>query len=459
MSGRETFTTEDEGATLGALTGVRSSKRSFYPEYRRSNERLALAVQALDEISRAVVRSAEGPRALIEAVVTTAQEHLQAEWVLLAIADGPLYGMQPGFLLATDGQLIDKEAHLPDEVREQLKIIRKRPWELESGDSEAGCVRALMTLEGEPVGGFVGRPGPDLEVTGTDQAIIRVLANQAAVALYNSNLLHTTAQLRGRAEQLNEEASRHNKDLVERNAELQEARRRLTAAVQRQIIDDERHRIARELHDSVTQAVLSAGMTVEVCRSELAAMDDPAAWQVAQRLVPAKELTQQAVYQLRSAIYALHHGTDEESATLPVLLERLSHVHLPTDVDIAVHVEGTPVPLPAEAEHSLLRLTGEALFNIAAHARADRAVVCLCYEPDRVVLLIADDGDGDPAQLRETLRIANMTDLDGRHRGLSNMAARARELGSELTIGRADLGGVLMRLEAPLPLPEGDADD
>ena len=67
---------EDE-ATLGALTGVRASKHSFYPEYLRSTERLARAVQALDEISRALVRSAEGPRALVEAVLRAAVEHLQ----------------------------------------------------------------------------------------------------------------------------------------------------------------------------------------------------------------------------------------------------------------------------------------------------------------------------------------------------------------------------------------------
>ncbi len=459
MSGREKTSPAEDGATLGELTGVRSSKRSFYPEYRRSNERLALAVQALDEISRAVVRSTEGPRALVEAVVRTAVDHLQAEWVLLAVADGALRGMRPGFLLATGGELIDKEEHLPAEIGDQLDVIRTRPWELEPCARGPGWVRVPMMLEEEPVGGFVGRPGVGVEVTDTDLAIMRVLANQAAVALHNSHLFHTTAQLRGRAEQLNEEASRHAKDLVERNAELQEARRRLTEAMQRQIIDDERHRIARELHDSVTQAVLSAGMTVEVCRSELEAWDTDAARDVAKRLVPAKELTQQAVTQLRSAIYALHNGRDEGPESLPVLLERLSHVHLPTNVDIAVRIEGKPVPLPQDAEHSLLRLAGEALFNTATHAAADHASVLLSYETDRIALSIADDGNGDPAQLRDILRIASTTDLNGQHRGLANMAARAAELGAELSIGRAHLGGVLISLDAPLPLPGGRTDE
>ena len=198
---------------------------------------------------------------------------------------------------------------------------------------------------------------------------------------------------------------------MERDAELREARRRLTEAVQRQIIDDERHRIARELHDSVTQAVLSAGMTVEVCRSELTALGGPAA-EVADRLAPARDLAQQAVAQLRSAIYALHHGPDEGPGSLPVLLERLSHVHLPTDVDVTVRVAGEPVELPVSAEHSLLRLTGEALFNTAVHGEADRAEVQLTYAPDRVVLAIADDGTGDPAHLRATLRSGRCSSSD-----------------------------------------------
>ncbi|RCW40976.1 signal transduction histidine kinase [Halopolyspora algeriensis] len=448
----------EETASLGELTGVRSSKHSFYPEYIRSNERLTVAVQALDEISRALVRSAEGPRALVEAVLGAAVEHLEAEWVLLAVADGALRGIRPGFLLAIGGEFIDREEQLPVEVREQLDVIRRRPWELEPCATGPGWVRAPMMLEDEPVGGIVGQPGHGVHVARTDLSILRVLANQAAVALYNSHLFHTVAQLRGRTEQLDEEASRQAKDLVERKAELQQVQRRLTEAMQHQVIDEERHRIARELHDSVTQAVLSAGMTVEVCRSELESMDERAQ-EVGRRLVTAKDLTQQAVTQLRSAIYALHHASDEGPGSLPVLLERLSNVHLPTEVTAAVRVEGEPIPLSYVAEHSMLRLTGEALFNVATHADADQAMVELAYESHRVVLSIADDGNGDPAQLRKVLEEASASCLSGHHRGLANMAARAEQLGGALSIARAQMGGILIRLEVPLPLPEGEFDE
>lgn len=434
---------------LGVLTGLRSGKRSYYPEYIRSTERLERAVQALDGISRALVRGVEGPRVLVEAVVRTAAEHLQARWLLLAVADGALRAARPRFLVLVDDLLIDDVALLPAEVRPALELVRQRPWELELGPWP-GRVRAPMMLDGEPVGGIVG--SPRVEVASTDLAVVRVLANQAAVALHNSYLFQAATQLRGRTEQLSEAAAKQARDLAARNAELAETQQRLLATMQRQALDDERHRIARELHDSVTQYVLSAGMTLEVCRAELAAAGETA---LAGQLAHAKDLTRQAVERLRAAIYALHHSSDEPSGPLPVLLTELSTVHLPSKLAVRVKVAGQVVPLPGETEQSLLRITGEALFNAASHARASLAVVRLVYEKSRVALTVSDNGSGDPAELRRLLRLASATDLDGRHRGLANMLARTEELGGTMTIRRARLGGVAVRVV--IPVPQGGA--
>jgi len=450
VEAREDLEKGVEQQDLGVLTGLRSGKRSFYPEYVRSTERLEYTVRALDRISRALVRTVEGPRCLVEAVVRAAAEHLQAKWLLLAIADGALRAARPRFLLLRDGELIDDEAALPPEVREHLETVCSRPWELEWASDGDGWIRAPMTLDGEPVGGIVGCPGNEVSVADTDLAILRVLANQAAVGLHNSFLFHAAAQLRGRTEQLSKAAARQARDLAVRNAELQETQRRLVEAMQRQALDDERHRIARELHDTVTQYVLSAGMTIEVCRSDLADMGSEAA-QVAERLATAKDLTQQAVERLRAAIYALHQNTEEPPGSLPDLLKSLSTVHLHGDLKVQVRITGKPVPLPPEAESSLLRLTGEALFNTVTHARASRSLVHLTYGDDHLRLTISDNGDGDPAQLRRSLRLASTTDLAGQHRGLVNMATRARELGGTLAIRRSRMGGVLLQIRVPLP--------
>ncbi|SFK06587.1 Signal transduction histidine kinase [Amycolatopsis sacchari] len=437
---------------LGALTGVRSGKRSYYPEYVRTAERLERAVGALDRISRALVRTGEGPRALVEAVVRAAADHVQADWLLFALADGALRAARPRFLLLAGENLVEDERLFPPDALAHLRILRTRPWE--AGEPTGSGVRVPMTLDCEPVGGIAARPAAGMEVADTDLAVLRVLANQAAVALHNSFLVHATMRLRGRTEQLSEAAEQQARDLAARNAELQETQRRLIGVMQRQALDDERHRIARELHDSVTQDVLSAGMMIEICRSDLTEPDaDLAA--VREKLTEAKALTRHAVERLRAAIYALHHNESEPPGSLPVLLERLSTVHLPTDLEVGVTVLGEPVPLPGEAEHSLLRITGEALFNTVMHTNATRARIRLRYLPDRIRLSISDDGDGDPGQLRRTLRLASATNLAGTHRGLANMRARTEELGGTLAIRRSRIGGIQVLLEIPLPLEAG----
>ncbi|GHJ99345.1 MadS family sensor histidine kinase [Streptomyces sp. NPDC003753] len=447
-------------ADLGVLTGLRSGKRSFYPAYVRSTERLERTVEALDGISRALVRTTEGPRALVEAVVRTAAEHLRARWLLLAVADGALRAARPRFLLYADDVLIDDETRMPAEVRDHLELLRSRPWEAGTPERGRGWVRAPMTLDDEPVGGIAAAPGAGVEVADTDLAILRVLANQAAVALHHTFLFHAATALRGRAEELSEAAQRQARDLAARSAELAETQARLLEAMQRQALDDERRRIARELHDSVSQYVLSAGMTVEVCRAELAGLGGQAA-DIAERLATAKDLSRQAVERLRAAIYALHRTSQEPAGPLPVMLQRLSTVHLTTDLDVRVQVAGNPMPLPPEAEQSILRLTGEALFNSATHGKASRALVRLRYLPEAVVLTVSDDGGGDPAQLRRALRLSRATDLAGRHRGLANMVVRAEELGGRLSIRRSGMGGVLLRVDVPLPVKHAQeaADD
>ena len=343
--------------------------------------------------------------AMFEAVVCTAAAHLGAQWLLFALAEGVLPAARPRFLAVIGGELIDDENRLPAEVAGHLAVLRSRPWEIESPDRGQGWVRISMTLEDEPVGGIAARPGAGLELADTDRAILRVLANQAALALHNS---------------------------------------------QRQALYDERHRIARELHDSVTQSVLSIGMTIEVCRAELANMAGPAS-QIAERLGSAKDLARRAAEQLRTAIYALNHAADEPAGSLPVMLQRLSTVHQPANLNVKVRLEGQPIGLPPRVEQSVLRWTGEALFNAAAHGQATCALVRLRYLPGAVAISVSDNGTGDPAQLRRALRLSSGGDLSGLHRGLANMLDMADNLGGTLSIGRCRTGGVLLRLSLPLP--------
>ena len=68
---------------------------------------------------------------------------------------------------------------------------------------------------------------------------------------------------------------------------------------------------------------------------------------------------------------------------------------------------------------------------------------------------MSDDGTGDPRHLRAMLRLEAAGTADGRHRGLANMARRAKRLSGEFRIRRASIGGV--RIEMQTPVPEEDA--
>jgi signal transduction histidine kinase len=438
---------------LAALTGVRSGKGSYYRAYVRSDERMQRAVRAMDSISRALVRTLEGPRGLLEEVVRAAQAHLDAEWTLLALADGHLRGARPRFLVlgppdGPHGQPSSEDTGLPELVHRELGAIRAghavRP------DDDGRWVRVPMTLEGHPIGCLVGLHGLEVDPEPGDLSVLRILANQAAVSLHTSEQYQASMALHRRAQVLHDEARAHERDLEARTAQLRLVEDRLVLARQREVIDTERQRIARELHDSVAQYVLSAGMAVEVARGEVECLGEPGI-AVSRRLGTAKELSQQAVEQLRRAIYALHRTPSDTVVELPELLREVAAHHRPQLV-VQVRVEGEAVSFPAEAGHELARAVGEALFNVAVHARAERAVVRLRYQPEQVLVSVADDGQGDPKELSRLLRLERGRSGDGSHRGLANIESRLLDLGGSVAFRRARIGGVRVEMRVPLPL-------
>jgi signal transduction histidine kinase len=433
---------------LALLTGVRSGKRSYYREFVRTDERMQRTVRALDSISRALVRTAEGPRSLLEEVARAAGDHLSAPWVVLALCDGSLVRARPRYV-AVDGTgraLEDRD--LLEAVRDELRDIRSglvKP--AASGDP---LVRVPMTLDGRLVGGLVAIHDLPAAPEPGDISVLRVLANQAAVALHTSEQYQAGLELHQRAQRLYDEATEQNRNLTERTRELRATEQRLVAARQRELLDAERHRIARELHDSVSQYVLSAGMAVELARGEAGSLGPPAA-ELTNQLNQAKDLTQQAIQQLRDAIYALHHAASGEApASLHELMTELAGHYRPR-LPVQVRVEGAATQVGPRADHELIRIAGEALFNVANHAQATRAVIRLRYRPDQLMLAIADDGTGDPVTLSRLLRIERNAVTDGRHRGLANMAVRAEKVGGTIAFRRARLGG--LRIEVRIPLP------
>ena len=438
---------------LARLTGLRSGKGSFYPELRVTAQRLHRTVTALDTISRALVRTTEGPENLVRAVAEAARTHLDAEWVLLALADGALPEASVRHLIVdSDGVVYafeglsearDPGPDLPDAVLNRLNdILRGQLAQFRSPVIESRHAHVPIELDGDVIGAFAAWTPTHRTLDDTDAVVMRILAGQTAVALQNSALFTKSLALLAQSEA--------------HNAELLATQRELGAAQRHQVLDSERHRIARELHDSVAQTVLSAGMQIQVCRSEIDGLTGRE--DLGERLDLAKDLTRSASEQLRSAIYALNQpGDDAHRSSLAEMLAQLATVHMPEDLRVSLRVAGPRVELPGEVEHALLRIAGEALFNTAMHGDATRAQLRLTYSDFGVSLAIADDGTGDPAKMRLILQLAEATDVDGRHRGLANMRARAREHGGTFEVHRARIGGV--RVVARIPYPQSDPEE
>ncbi|MEU9818561.1 GAF domain-containing sensor histidine kinase [Pseudonocardia alni] len=426
---------------LDQLTGLRTGKPSFYPEYREGAERLRRVILALDRISAALVRTMEGSEALVRAVADAAADHLSADWVVLGLVDGELPDAAPRHVvLGPDGVEWADLGSVPERVRRHVERLHAGDGHHHHDDDpRPRHLHVPIRLDGRTVGGFVAWTPPERHIDDTDHSVLRILAGQTASALQNCALLE-------RAERLHAHTAAQAEDLRVRNDELMLTQQALGAARQREVLDNERHRIARELHDSVTQYALSAGMHIELCRSEIT---EPV---LLQHLDTAKDLTRRAVEQLRSAIYALNDD-DHADKDLPSMLRQLSTVHMPDELRVEVTIGGAPVPLPHEHEQSLFRIAGEALFNTAMHASASRAVVRLAYADGRVRLSVSDDGGASPEQIRRTLRAASVRGPSGEHRGLVNMDARAREMGGALRFRRSRIGGLQVQVDVPIGTP------
>lgn len=420
-------------STRSRLTGLRSGKQTYYAELQRTKARLTSAVHAMEGISEALVQTRDDPRRLLEEVLRAAAGHLRSAWTMIALHDGVLHDMPlpelPSRFLAVgpDGVIVEAEKELPGWLAAELSSARRQAgMETPSGEPDGDSVLRLpLAVDASALGRLVAGPVPGIPTEHADRWVLRILVNQAAMSLHAASLYTTGARLRREARELYDKVAR---------------------SAQRELIDAERHRIALELHDSVAQYVLSAGLAVDVCRAEAVEGGYPEA---TRRLTRARDLIARASDQVRSIVFALRHpGDADDDTVLPELLKGLTAQERP-GLEVSLRLEGRPRPLPAVAAHGLARTAGEALFNISLHAGASRAVVRLRYCPGEVVLSVGDNGTGDPVRLRRLLRVEAAGDSDGRHQGLAGMARRAAELGGTFRIRRAGLGGVQVETRIP----------
>jgi GAF domain-containing protein len=198
---------------------------------------------------------------------------------------------------------------------------------------------------------------------------------------------------------------------------------------QRLAVMEERSRLARELHDAVTQTIFSASLLAEAL-PEVWENDPQEGRQVIQEL---RRLSRGALAEMRTLLLELRPAALAETR-LEDLLRQLGEAASGREgIPVTVTIEGQGAP-PADVNIALYRIAQEVLNNVVKHARASRVWVHLCYSciekdnPDHppgfsVLLIIRDDGCGfNPSQVMHD------------HFGLGIMQERAQAIGASLTI-------------------------
>jgi PAS domain S-box-containing protein len=234
-----------------------------------------------------------------------------------------------------------------------------------------------------------------------------------------------------------------NRELRERIAQLDESRRVIelrTLDLQKlstrllHIQDEERRRIARELHDDLGQQLAALKMELNKPTSSGAA----------------NELVDSAVASVRNLSYLLHPPLLDETGLRAALhwyvdgMVKRSNIQVTLSVTPAIFAR-----LPRDIETTIFRLVQESLTNIYKHANSDSARVEIDKQPECVVVRVRDYGKGVAHVTSNQVRTSSLGV------GIAGMRERVRQFGGELTVSRAE-PGTLVEAKIPLFSAEGE---
>ncbi len=208
---------------------------------------------------------------------------------------------------------------------------------------------------------------------------------------------------------------------------------RLREQVGQTAVLEERQRLARELHDAVTQTLFSASLISEVIPDLWETNPDDAR----RRLVQLRKLTRSALAEMRLLLLELRPAALTDIALADLLRQLVEATTGTTHAEITLDIRGDGrLRIAPDAQIGLYRIAQEALNNIAKHAQARNVEIMLdCKRNGEIDLHIRDDGHGfDPAS------------IPAGHLGVGIMHERATAIGARLKVESTPGGGTLVKL-------------
>lgn len=209
--------------------------------------------------------------------------------------------------------------------------------------------------------------------------------------------------------------------------------------------EEERQRIAREIHDELGQLLTRLSINLKMCSKDI----PPHLPEVMCQLAATETLVWQTIEQAHRLIVQLRPTLLDELGLHAALREELQHRLTPLGIETQLTTDSLPERLPASLELAVFRIAQEAISNIARHAHAHHATIALTYNDHELQAVIEDDGIGLPSNWR--------TRHDGHQPlGLLGMQERAALIGGDLTIEPRTPQGTRIVLRVPM---NGQGDD
>jgi signal transduction histidine kinase len=275
---------------------------------------------------------------------------------------------------------------------------RFRGWWPDAHPRMRSFLGVPIVAKGDIIGAFYltekrGRPAAFDE---RDEKVISVLAAHAAIAIENARLFEASRELS---------------------------------------VIEERNRLARELHDAMTQNLFSLSLTAEAAAGSV--RTDPARAEA--EIDRVRKLARETQAELRSLVFELRPPDLEADGLVATVRKDLDVLGRAHGLRAHLHVHGTP-EVDSEVETELYRIVQEALSNAVRHAQAKAISVDVHAGGGTVTIAVRDDGVGfDPGAraIRE------------RRLGLTSMRERAEALGGKIVVETAPGSGTAVTVEVP----------
>ena len=374
----------------------------------------AKQLEALNRAALAIAGDLDLDRVLLN-ILGTARSLVKARYGALGVPDG-----QGGFDKFLTVGISEKRARLIGDLPRyhgvlgvllrdggaiRMPDIKRHPefsWYPEHHPDMTDFLGVPIAHRGETLGEIYLSGNPAGRFSAHDQRVVEMLASHAGIAIATANLY---------------------------------------AQGQSLAVVEERNRVARELHDAVSQTLFS--MQFEARAAALRAKTDPAAAEALDRL---QKQAAAALGEMRGLVYALRPKSLERDGLAVTLQDHVAALRRSHDADIGVRIQGKPT-LAFDQEFALLRIAQEALQNAIKHSAGAPISVVLRHRRAGTEMSIQDSGPGfDPDQLPRTVRTM----------GLETMRSRAADINAALTIDATPGEGAVVSVFLPASASRAD---